>query len=126
MKQHASILAVVVIALLERARTGAAASAAAAAASLGHRGGGAGSSGGANWYLRAPDGSSQGPYGLDQLEQWSGAGYVPLGETSWSQSTCATVAQLSNICLEIELYKRVPRYHVLQILYQQNVRVCPI
>lgn len=44
---------------------------------------GAGGSSGmdANWYIRAPDGSFQGPYGLSQLRDWSNAGYVPLGET---------------------------------------------
>lgn len=36
--------------------------------------------GGANWFLRAPDGSSQGPYGLSQLGEWSSSGYVSLGE----------------------------------------------
>lgn len=40
----------------------------------------AGGAGGANWYLRAPDGSSQGPYGLSQLGEWSSSGYVSLGE----------------------------------------------
>lgn len=34
---------------------------------------------GANWYLRAPDGSRQGPYRLPQLGEWSSAGYVSLG-----------------------------------------------
>ncbi|CAM9090944.1 unnamed protein product [Ectocarpus sp. 4 AP-2014] len=37
---------------------------------------GGGGGGGSNWYLRAPDGSSQGPYGLSQLGEWSRAGYV--------------------------------------------------
>lgn len=37
--------------------------------------------GGANWFLRAPDGSSQGPYGLSQLGEWSSSGYVSLGES---------------------------------------------
>lgn len=55
--------------------------AATAASQLGQGGGGRGSGGGINWYLRAPDGSSQGPYGLPQLGEWSSAGYVPLGET---------------------------------------------
>lgn len=35
--------------------------------------------GGANWYLRAADGSRQGPYGLPQLGEWSDAGYVSPG-----------------------------------------------
>lgn len=42
--------------------------------------GGGGGGGGSNWYLRAPDGSCQGPYGLSQLGEWSRAGYVSAGE----------------------------------------------
>lgn len=33
-----------------------------------------------NWYLRAPDGSRQGPYESAQLRDWSAAGYVSPGE----------------------------------------------
>ena len=47
------------------------------AAAIAQAGGGAG---GANWFLRSPDGSSQGPYGLSQLGEWSSAGYVSPGE----------------------------------------------
>lgn len=42
---------------------------------------GANAPGGANWFLRAPDGSSQGPYGLSQLGEWSSSGYVSVGES---------------------------------------------
>ena len=43
---------------------------------------GVGGSGGtgANWFLKSPDGSFQGPYGLAQLLGWSNAGYVPPGQ----------------------------------------------
>lgn len=43
-------------------------------ANVGQAGGGR-----ANWYLRAPDGSRQGPYALPQLGEWSSAGYVSPG-----------------------------------------------
>ena len=49
----------------------------AAAAGLGGSGGT-----GANWFLKNPDGSSQGPYGLAQLLDWSNAGYVPPGQST--------------------------------------------
>lgn len=52
-----------------------------ASAAVPARGAGGSSGMDANWYLRAPDGSYQGPYGLSQLRDWSNAGYVPLGET---------------------------------------------
>lgn len=45
---------------------------------------GANAPGGANWFLRSPDGSSQGPYGLSQLGEWSSSGYVSLGKSSCS------------------------------------------
>lgn len=40
---------------------------------------------GANWYLHAPDGSRQGPYGHAQLGEWVVAGYVLPGRwlASW-------------------------------------------
>lgn len=41
---------------------------------------GAGAGAGANWYLRGPDGSRQGPYERGQLGEWSAAGYVSPGE----------------------------------------------
>lgn len=70
MKHHLSLLAVAVVALET-----------ATASNLGSKGGGgAGAGGGQNWYLRAPDGSSQGPYALPQLGEWSSAGYVSPGE----------------------------------------------
>lgn len=65
MKYHVSYLAVLASIALEQAGANA-------------PGGGAG---GANWFLRAPDGSSQGPYGLSQLGEWSSSGYVSLGES---------------------------------------------
>lgn len=72
MKHHLSFLAVAVVALET-----------ATASNPGDRGGGAG--GGQNWYLRASDGSSQGPYALPQLGEWSSAGYVSPGDM------CATI-----------------------------------
>lgn len=48
-------------------------------ATASNRGGGA-AGGGQNWYLRTPDGSSQGPYALPQLGDWWSAGYVSPGK----------------------------------------------
>lgn len=72
MKHHFSLVAVAVVVL----ETATASNPGGTAGGGGAGGGG----GGQNWYLRAPDGSSQGPYALPQLGEWSSAGYVSPGE----------------------------------------------
>lgn len=91
MKRPLPLVALAVASVELAAQNQEAAAAAAAVTVVTGRGGaaaavpalGAGGSSGtdANWYLRSPDGSFQGPYGLPQLRDWSNAGYVPLGET---------------------------------------------
>lgn len=70
----------------------------------GGRGGGGGGGGGENWYLRAQDGSHQGPYGLSQLGEWTNAGYVSPG-------------RLANAPLGIPFVLQM--YHTVVLIVQQ-------
>lgn len=112
MKHHLSLLAVAVVAF----------ETAAAASNLGGgRGGGTRGGGGHNWYLRAPDGSSQGPYALPQLGEWSSAGYVSPGEL------CAGICDGGKVRYEMLSHRKnmLPRFVWFYCLFELPIGVAP-